>query len=342
MGRPSTGPAPRSAAASGGVVEVNGAAEAELAPDISSWPGTAEAAKIVGRHTSTIKLWRAQNRVRAIQDASGCWRYHPDDLAESVDVPDATDPGSVLASGMSAIVSQGAAASDRLIAMTELSTSGLEQACVVLSKQLETAYARIAELEKERVSLLEKLVSTHAEDLKHERYMRRLDQKHELGIASGRETSERLAGLITIIGPIAASIGQRWLGLDAVADKTEAAAIAGVASPASSPAGDDRLSFEAKVTAAMGRLCVAIRSLAPEAYEGLRAMLPPNIAQAVMDIRLGESDATVGQALSLVVKSAQALSDLQFLAIRPIAPADVVVVLDELRTLFRNAEVKPE
>ena len=189
MGRPSTGPRRRYAAqASVAGAVTTGAVESdtEVAPDISMWPGTADAAKQANRHPSTIKLWRAQGRIRAIQDGSGCWRYHPEDLVESMDTPDATDPGSVLASGMSAIVAQGAAANERLLQMTVLATDGLKDTTAVVSGELKRAYARIAELENKLSELRDKHAATHEGDLKHARFMRRLDQKHELELEGAR------------------------------------------------------------------------------------------------------------------------------------------------------------
>lgn len=339
---------------------------AEMAPDVSTWPGTADAAKMVGRHVSTIKLWRAQGRIRAVQDEAGCWRHHPDDLAESVDTPDATDAGSVLAQGMTAIVAQGASANERLLTMTEIATTGLQTAAGVLSTELERAYAKIADLEEKLSMANEKLAATRELDLKHERYMRRLDQKHELAVAGTHETSERLQGLLTIIGPIAASIAARALGNIMGAERIEARA-AGAPSPAptspgpsstaaSSPAAsveppsdaappppkDDRLvPLETRITDAMSRLCIAIRSLDGPAYQGFRAMMPPTVQAALDDVMAGTSDSAVGQALAVLIRAAQNLSDLQFKAIRPIAPVDIANVLSELRELIRVKEDQP-
>lgn len=381
MGRRSTGPAPRAAAAKIRAVDVNaapaveGLPPTELAPDISSWPGTADAARTVGKHVSTIKLWRTQGRIRAIQDGSGCWRHHPDDLAEAVDTPDQTDPGTVLAQGMTAIVQQGSNANERLLAMTELTTEGLRTASTVLSEELKRAYSKIAELEKKLSETNDKLAATRELDLKHERYMRRLDQKHELEVSGSKETSARLEGLLTIIGPIAASIAARLIGNIEGAEKAEARA-AGVrekngqngpigqngkkdpssptdpavpADPAVSPVSpaplyskDDRLvPIETRITDAMSRLCIAIRHLDGPAFQGLRAMMPDGVQRALDDIVRGETDSAVGQALATVIKAAQGLSDLQFKTIRPIAPIDIVNVLSELRELLRVKEDKP-
>ena len=369
MGRRSTGPAPRPSSAplpEDAVSEAAKEPEVVAVPDITTWPGTSDAAKMVGRHVSTIKLWRAQGRIRAEQDASGCWRHHPDDLAESVDTPDATDAGSVLAQGMTAIVAQGASANERLLTMTEIATTGLQTAAGVLSTELERAYAKIADLEEKLSMANDKLAATRELDLKHERYMRRLDQKHELAVAGTHETSERLQGLLTIIGPIAASIAARALGNIMGAERIEARA-AGAPSPtpispgpssttASSPVAtveppsdaappppkDDRLvPLESRITDAMSRLCIAIRSLDGPAYQGFRAMMPPTVQAALDDVMAGTSDSAVGQALAVLIRAAQNLSDLQFKAIRPIAPVDIANVLSELRELIRVKEDQP-
>lgn len=351
MGRPSTGPRRRYAAqASVAGAVTTGAVESdtEVAPDISMWPGTADAAKQANRHPSTIKLWRAQGRIRAIQDGSGCWRYHPEDLVESMDTPDATDPGSVLASGMSAIVAQGAAANERLLQMTVLATDGLKDTTAVVSGELKRAYARIAELENKLSELRDKHAATHEGDLKHARFMRRLDQKHELELEGARETSERIGALLTIIGPIAASIGARVLGNVADAEKAERAASgaapAGASASPSTPESPREVSPEAAVTAAMARLCAALRQLDRTAFAGLRAMLPPGVQAALDDVVQNESDSAVGKALAVIVRAAQNLSDLQFLALRPITPADVGAALSELRELLRDrtASSSPE
>lgn len=358
MGRPSTGPSIRRPAPApvGPGVSASSAPEAEeseLAPDIAAWPGTAEAARMVGRHTSTIKLWRAQGRIRAVQDGSGCWKYHPDDLAESVDAPDGTDPGSILAQGMTAIVSQGASANERLLAMTELATDGLKDATKVLAEQLKAAYAHIKDLEKELGELRGKM---SVEELRHERQMRRLDQKHELELVGAKETSERLQGLLTVLGPIAASIGQRVLGNIAGAEKLEANAV-GAPSPTSasappkahspepsSPAGAggaSNMPFEARITQSMAKLCDVIRRLDEPAFAGLRAMMPPKVADALDAVKKASDDGTVGRALAIIVQAAQGLSDLQFRALRPIAPADIAAVLAELREILKDADVRP-
>jgi hypothetical protein len=376
MGRPSTGPAPppsrpplesRGSAVSAAAAPEQLSPEAELAPDVTSWPGTSDAARIAGKHVSTIKLWRVQGRIRAIQDASGCWRHHPDDLAESVDTPDQTDPGAVLAQGMTAIVQQGSNANERLLAMTGIATAGLETAAGVLSTELERAYAKIASLEEKLADATVKLAATRELDLKHERYMTRLGQKHELELVGSKETSARVDGLLTIIGPIAASIAARLLGNLALAERAEARAVgapeprgsqvSGLASEeetrsepraaAPSPlapldAKDDRLvPIETRITDAMSRLCLAIRGLDGPAFQGLRAMMPPNVQGALDDILDGKTDSAVGQALATLIRAAQNLSDLQFKALRPIAPADIASVLAELRELIRVKEDRP-
>lgn len=355
MGRPSTGPSIRRPAPApvGPGVSAGSAPEAEeseLAPDIAAWPGTAEAARMVGRHTSTIKLWRAQGRIRAVQDGSGCWKYHPDDLAESVDAPDGTDPGSILAQGMTAIVSQGASANERLLAMTELATDGLKDATKVLAEQLKAAYAHIKDLEKELGELRGKM---SVEELRHERQMRRLDQKHELELVGAKETSERLQGLLTVLGPIAASIGQRVLGNIAGAERLEANAVGAPTgsnpqdppSPTPKPQTPNpsapNMPFEARITQAMAKLCDVIRRLDEPAFAGLRAMMPPKVQGALDAVKKASDDGTVGRALAIIVQAAQGLSDLQFRALSPIAPADIAAVLSELREILKDADVRP-
>ena len=377
LGRPSTGPRRRSQPEP----EADAMSEpsTELAPDISSWPGTAEAAKIVGRHTSTLKAWRAQGRVSAIQDATGCWRYNPDDLAEAMSEPEATDPGQVLAHGMSAIVSQGANANERLLAMTEIATDGLKDATKVLSEELKRAYIKIADLERKLEEATDKLRGDRKEELQHDRYIRRLDQRHELALVGARESSERVNGLLTMIGPIAASIVHRLIGNLAGAAAVEAASVGGAApsspegggvggsAPAPEPSpsspsgpaaptaepsptpvapgaialgGDQRLvTIEARIADAMARLCLHIRKLDQPQFAGLRAMLPEPVAAALDVIVKAENDQVVGRALAVVVQAAQGLSDLQFKALRPIAPADVAHVIGELREIFRANEV---
>lgn len=373
LGRPSTGPRRRSHAEP--VEDAMNAmeAETELVPDISKWPGTAEAAKMVGRHTSTIKAWRSQGRVNAIQDATGCWRYNPDDLAEAMSEPEPTDPGSVLAHGMTAIVSQGASANERLLAMTEIATDGLKDATKVLSEELKRAYAKIADLEKKLQEATDRLRTDRSAELQHDRFVRRLDHRHELALVGARENSERITGLLTMIGPIAASIVHRLVGNFAGAAAVEAASIgapppspegggtAPVAAPEPSPSGpsapaasdlvtpsasstalggDQRLvTIEARIADAMARLCLHIRKLDQPQFVGLRAMLPEPVAQALDTIVRAENDQVVGKALAVVVQAAQNLSDLQFKAIRPIAPADVAHVIAELREIFRANEV---
>lgn len=321
-------------------VEVDG----ELV-DVSQWPGTAEASKIAGRHPSTIKLWRTQRRIRAVQDTAGCWRHHPDDLVEQSDMPDGTDPGSVLASGMSAIVTQGERAGDRVLEMSVITTDGLKDTCDLLREELKRAYAKISELETRLDDARDKLSATHAEDRKHDRHVLRMQQKHEMELASSKETSERIAGMLTIIGPIAASVGARWLGDTARAEKIESAISGAPAPPVSSPAsadGNRLVPLETRITDAMARLCAAIRSLDGTAFAGLKAMLPEPVARAFDDVAHKTEDHTaVGNALAVIIQAAQKLSDLQFMALRPIAPQDVAAVLGELRQLFKDNDVAP-
>lgn len=389
MGRPSTGPRRRSVPEPREDAVSGTAADTELVADISTWPGTAEAARMVGRHTSTIKAWRTQGRIRAEQDASQCWRYHPEDLAEAMAEPEGNDPGSVLAAGMAAgmnaIVSQGGTAHERLLTMTEIATDGLKDATKVLSEELKRAYGKIADLEKKLEEANDKLRGDRTAELQHDRYVRRLDHRHELALVGARESSERVSGLLEMIGPIAASIVHRLVGNLAGANAIDAASVGGVVPPSpaaegaahgpapapdpaapataasstsnsapsgavtvspatSSPSsvlgGDQRLvTIEARIADAMARLCFHIRKLDQPAFAGLRAMLPQNVAEALDAIVRAENDQLVGKALAIVVQAAQGLSDLQFKAIRPIAPADVAYVIAELRDLFRSNDV---
>jgi hypothetical protein len=354
MGRPSTGPArrpaPRATAPERAAVVAETEPETEVAPDISLWPGTSEAARQVGKHPSTIKLWRSQNRIRALQDASGCWRHHPDDLAEAIGTPDQTDPGAVLASGMTAIVQQGDRANDRLIAMTELSVDGLKETIILLRSELKRVYDRNELLEKHIEALRDKHAATHSDDLKHERFLKKLELKHELDVTGAQETSVRLNGLLAILGPIAASIGARLLGNLVQADTLERAVASGVTGetpspqpapgsppPATPPPTESRLvPLETRITDAMGRLCAAVRALDNSAFAGLRAMLPSPVAEALDDIIKNENDSVVGKALATIVKAAQNLSDLQFKALRPIAPQTIAAILAELREILKN------
>ena len=333
--------------------------------DTSSWPGTTDAAKLVGRHPSTIKLWRSQGRIHAVLDASGCWRYNPDSLAEAAVEPEVTDPGAVLAQGMNAIVTQGSAASDRLLEMTTLATDGLKETIVLLRKELERAYGRIADLEKERTELLDKTTATHVEDLKHDRALRRMEHKHELDLVGVKESSTRLGGLVTILGPIAASITSRLLGDLGTAERLEASAAGApvAAAPNPSPARstppaaaeisstavstpatpsaplDDSVPFQTRLTDAMARLCATIRSLDEASLERLRALLPGPVAVALDAVVKNASDSEVGVALAAIIRAAQNLSDLQFKVISPLAPATLVGVLSELRELLRREPV---
>lgn len=352
MGRPSTGPKPKAPEP----VDVmdSPTTETEIVPDVSTWPGTAEAAKMVGRHTSTIKSWRTQGRVHAVQGADGCWRYNPDDLAEAMDRAEPVDPGQVLAQGMTAIVSQGASANERLLAMTEIATSGLKDATSVLGGELRQAYVRIRELEKERVALIERLSGDRKTELEHERKMRRLDQAHLVKIETARENSARIAGLLTIVGPIAASIGHRIVANFGKAHAAEAVA-AGArsedrgASPESPPSSDldprastldpsaggaSDMPLETRITELMARLCAAVRNVPEPGYQRLRALVPAPVQTALDTVRSGVGDSAVGQALAVLVKAAQALSDLQFAMMRPITPDDVAAILDDLRSVL--------
>jgi hypothetical protein len=258
---------------------------------------------------------------------------------------------------MHAIVQQGVSANERLLSMTELATDGLKDAAKVLSTELERAYVRIAVLEVRLAELRDKHASTHESDLRHERFLKKLDQKHELDLSGAHETSVRLNGLLAILGPIAASIGARLLGNEAGAQSADQAIVTsnGLSAVASAPVPSDAAPngaaphpepltthlprtapMETRIADAMGRLCATIRLLDKPAFMGLRAMLPPPVAMALDDIAKNEGDSSVGRALAVIVKAAQNLSDLQFMALRPIAPATVAAVLAELRVLLRQ------
>jgi ribosomal protein S9 len=99
------------------------------------------------------------------------------------------------------------------------------------------------------------------------------------------------------------------------------------------------VTIEARIADAMARLCFNIRKLDQPQFAGLRAMLPQNVAEALDIIVRAENDGVVGRALAVVVQAAQGLSDLQFKALRPIAPSDVAHVIEELRAIFRENEV---
>jgi hypothetical protein len=71
-------------------------------------------------------------------------------------------------------------------------------------------------------------------------------------------------------------------------------------------------------------------------------MLPGPVAEAMDIIIRNESDDVVGRALATLVTAAQNLSDLQFRALRPIAPQTVAAVLSELRELLRGTEIQSE
>lgn len=320
-GRPSTGPIAREPPMTSVATEVF---------DISSWPGTAEAARTVGRHVSTIKLWRQQGRIRAQQDEAGCWRYNPDDLAESMSEPEAPDAGTILATGMASIVEQAANANARLIQMTEVSTTGLKEACTVLAAQLAKAYERIGTLEKERSELLDKASSQLAETFKHERYLKKIQNAHELELSGARESSDRLAGLLKILGPIAASVAARLSGDEKKARGIEAA----VTSPTRP------IAIETRITEAMARLAQAVTELDLPSYQGLRAMLPADVASALDTARSNEStDEERGRALAVIVRSVQKLSPEQFAALSPLVPRPIGIVLGQLRALLEEDAV---
>lgn len=329
--------------------------------DITQWPGTTEAAKQVGRHPSTIKQWRNGGRLRAQLDASGCWRHHPDDLAEIMDTPEATDPGSVLAQGMTAIVSQGASASERLLAMTQIATEGLKDATGVLSGELKRAYVRIAELEKALAELRDKHAAVHLEDLKHERLLTKMRHAHDLELAGARESSERVVGLLTLLAPLAASVAAKLTGDEAKAAEAETKLMGGAPSapPAAGPAPPNpkpqtpeppspppepasptpppvspQSPLEARIADAMIRLLGALRALTADEARALIAMLPKPVGDAVSTVRAEGSDQDrTGKALVVIIRSAQTLPAAQFAALSPLVPQAVSAVLAELREL---------
>ena len=320
--------------------------------DITLWPGTAEAARQVGKHPSTIKQWRTTGKVRAQQDEAGCWRHHPDDLVEMMTGDGEGTPmdgGAVLAAGMTAIVTQGASANERLLAMTEIATKGLESATGVISRELERAYEEVARLQKENTELRGRLATDRASELDHERRVLKMRQKHELDVTGAKESSERLMGLLSVLAPVAASMAARFLGKENEAQAAERAALAASpmgsaaapGTPAAAPTervpGPVLVSIESRIADAMARLARAIHDLDEEPFRGLRAMVPSDVASALDAIRSTTADEQVrGAALAHVCTAAQNLSDQHFAALKPIAPAVVGQVLGELRVLLRD------
>jgi hypothetical protein len=333
------------------------ALDAELV-DISAWPGTAEAAKIAGKHPGTIKLWRTQGRIRAQLDGSGCWRHHPDDLVESNEPSDTADPAALLATGMTSIVQQGERAGLRLLAMTELTTQGLESSNAILSEQLKKAYARIDELEKKLERLFDRTLTSHESTFKHERWLKRMENEHELAMSEKHDAGARMEGLLRILGPIGASIAARVVGNETAAQNADAAVAEGRPLPSQpkprptspQPAKDGShapvtasvsvpdplpVPIELRISQALGRLAVVVRELEAGPFNGLRSMLPPDVAAALEVVRApGTNDADAGVALATVTRAACALSSEQFAALAPIAPKPVSAILGELRALM--------
>jgi hypothetical protein len=302
------------------------AGDAELI-DFSAWPGVSEAAKIAGVHPTTIKNWRNAGRIRAeLNPATGCWHYDPDSLVEIAGNPEPADPATLLATGMTSIVQQGERAGARLLAMTELSTQGLVQANEILSTQLEAAYVRIDQLEKKLESLFDRTATSMEASYKHERYLRRIDHEHEMAMSEKRDGSDRLRGLLEILGPIGASIAARVVGNERAAQTAEAKAI----SQTNGTAGIHE-SIESKITFALGELATSIKALDGQEFEAFRLMLPEHVGKALVAIRNGEGD---GAALALVAKMACDLSKDQYEALSPLAPKGVSVALGRLRELM--------
>lgn len=300
--------------------------------DISSWVSTAEAAKMVGRHPATIKNWRSKGRIRAQLDESGCWRHNPDDLVEAMESPENEDasPANVLAIGMESIVRQGDKAGDRLVAMTEVTTAGLERTCEILQVSLDKAHVRIADLEKKLAEAYDRGMSNLEASYKHERWKLKMQHDHEKEMAERSESGTKLLGLLQVLGPIGATIatqltansGQRTAG-----------------QPAVSRLDTTSLPFEARVADAMSRLDVALRELDEPTRAGFRLMLPDEVRQAIDAIAEPSTPAEIrGKALGVVIRSAIALPPAQFEALRPVGPATVVAVLAEIRALNEEKE----
>lgn len=301
--------------------------------DTSSWPGTADAAKIAGVHFTTIKNWRNRGRLKAQMGLDGNWRHDPDSLAELVGEPETADPASLLAAGMTSIVQQGERAGDRILAMTEITTAGMKQSLEIMGHELERAYARIETLEKERGELLDKATHALEANFKHERWLRRIDQAHEMAMTEKRDGSSRLAGLLEILGPIGASIAARVVGDERTAQKADAKAIGTTVEPPET--------IETKVTRKLGHLLDAVRGLEDSEFKALRCMLPDDVAVA-LDIVRHESDGSkIGASLAHVCKMACSLPRERFEALLPIAPRSIAVILSELRTLIEELERAP-
>lgn len=302
--------------------------------DISTWLSTAEAAKMVGRHPATIKNWRTKARIRAQLDDSGCWRHNPDDLVEAMESPEGeeSNPAGVLAIGMESIVRQGDKAGDRLVAMTEVTTAGLERTCEILQTSLAAAHERIADLEKKLAEAYDRGMSNLEASYKHERWKLKMQHDHEEKMAERSESGTKLLGLLQVLGPIGATIATQIASSRAPAN---------AATSAASPSRLDTaaLPFEARLADAMARLDAALRELDEPTRAGFRLMLPDEVRQAIDAIAEPSTPAeTRGKALGVVIRSAIALSPAQFEALRPVGPAAVVAVLAELRTLNEEKE----
>jgi hypothetical protein len=296
--------------------------------DMSSWPGTADAAKMAQVHPTTIKNWRNQGRLRAQMGADGNWRHDPDSLAELVGSPETTDPASLLATGMTSIVQQGERANDRILAMTEITTAGMKQSLEIMGHELERAYARIETLEKERGELLDKATHALEANFKHERWLKRIDHEHEMAMTDKRDGSSRLAGLLEILGPIGASIAARVVGDETTARKADAKAIGTTVEPVET--------IETKVTRKLGDLLGAVRGLEESEFKALRCMLPDDVAVALDIVRLENDGSKIGASLAHVCKAACSLPKERFEALIPIAPRSIAMVLSELRTLINE------
>lgn len=303
--------------------------------DYASWPGTAEAAKLVGRHPSTIKLWRQQGKIRAQIDDSGVWRHNPDDLLALTEAPEPQDPATLLASGLSSIVAQGERAGERLIEMSTKATKGLETACDVLGEQLQAAYARIGELEKKLADVLDRSNNSLEASFKHERLMKKLDHEQNLELEEKKSASAKLMGLLEVIGPIGASIAARVAGNEQLAAKVEERAVSANGINVSR-LNTAELPIETRIADAMGRLKGALCKLDEATAKAFRLMLPEEVGLAVYTVRTPNvKDSDAGEALAVITKAGCTLPKPQFEQLAPIAPAGVVAVLVELRQLIK-------
>lgn len=308
--------------------------------DYASWPGTAEAAKLVGRHPSTIKLWRQQGKIRAQIDESGVWRHNPDDLLALTEAPEPQDPATLLASGLSSIVAQGERAGERLIEMSTKATKGLETACDVLGEQLQAAYVRISELEKKLADVLDRSNNSLEASFKHERLMKKLEHEQSLELEEKKSASAKLMGLLEVIGPIGASIAARVVGNEQLAAKVEERAVSANGTHGNTVASrlnTADLPIETRIADAMGRLKGALCELDEATAKAFRLMLPEEVGLAVYTVRTPNvKDSDAGEALAVITKAGCTLPKPQFEQLAPIAPAGVVAVLVELRQLINE------